>query len=97
MGAEANGHRGNRALIGGYGDFGVNGYLGRLSCGVIRCRAELQCRRAFLRARSTANSNFAIGKKNNQKLPRNRSTSSSSEENVGNSYFKEKDRAILVQ
>ena len=37
-----------------------------------------------------------MGKKNNQKLPRNRFTSSSSEQNVGNSYFKEEDRAILV-
>ena len=50
----------------------------------------------FLRARSTANSSFTtMGKKNNQKLPRNRSTSSSSEQNVGNSY-KEEDRVILV-
>ena len=50
----------------------------------------------FLRTRWTANSSFTMGKKNNQKLPRNRSTSSSLERNVGNSYFKEEDRSILV-
>ena len=50
---------------------------------------------ALVRLQS-ANSSFTMGKKNNQKLLRNRSTSSSSEQNVGNSYFKEEDRAILV-
>ena len=44
MGAKANGHRGNRALIGGYRDFGVKRYLGQMGIGAYGALGQMNSR-----------------------------------------------------